>query len=89
MIEILSPEGAGHRPRGRLAPRLPDLDGVTVALHDNAKPGAVPLLAAIGTGLTARGARLRRWSKPHAARPTAHGPEMAATVRAAVFALGD
>jgi hypothetical protein len=88
-IEILSPEGPARAVRVRLAPRLSHLDGVTVALHDNAKPGAQSLLLAIGSGLAARGARLRRWGKTHAARPTTHAPEMARAVAAAVFALGD
>jgi hypothetical protein len=87
--EILSPEGPRRRVTGRLAPRVTRLDGLTVALHDNAKPGAETLLLAIGDGLAARGAHLRRWGKTHAARPTTHVPEMARAAEAAVFALGD
>jgi hypothetical protein len=88
-IEVLSPEGPERHVAGRLARRLPGLHGTTVALHDNAKPGAVQLLSAIGEGLVARGARLRRWGKTHAARPTPHVAEMSGAVDAAVFALGD
>jgi len=88
-IEILSPEGPDRTVKGRLAARLTGLDGVTVALHDNAKPGAETLLRAIGDGLAARGAHLRRWGKTHAARPTTHVAEMSRAARAAVFALGD
>lgn len=93
-IEILTPEGASRQlaaasPAARLAPRLPDLAGRQIALHDNAKPGSIELLTALGTGLQEAGARLRRWSKAHAARPSSHVAEMAATCAAAVFALGD
>lgn len=88
-IEILSPEGHRRSTTERLAPRATRLDGITVALHDNAKPGAETLLLAIGDGLAARGAQVRRWGKAHAARPTTHVPEMARAAGAAVFALGD
>lgn len=88
-IEVLSPEGRVRDTANVAAPRLPSLAGVAVALHDNAKPGALELLAAVGRGLEARGARLRSWHKPHAARPSHHLAAMAGQVRAAVFALGD
>lgn len=88
-IEILSPEGTDRRSEVAPAPRLTSLSGVLVAMHDNAKPGSLDLLAAVGTGLREHGARLGAWHKPHAARPSHHIAEMANTVDAAVFALGD
>lgn len=95
-IEILSPEGpvAGSglgagRPATPLAARPRDLAGRRIALHDNAKPGARDLLAAIGSGLSVAGATCRGWSKAHAARPSPHVADMAAAVQGAVFALGD
>ena len=88
-LEIMSPEGAERRSAVVSARRLATLSGVLVAMHDNAKPGALDLLDAVGGGLRQRGARLRAWHKPHAARPSHHIAEMADTVDAAVFALGD
>jgi hypothetical protein len=94
-LEILSPDGVGASTAAartasvQLAPRLPGLAGRQVALHDNAKPGSGELLSAIGRGLEASGAGLRRWSKAHAARPSPHVADMAPAVDAAVFALGD
>lgn len=88
-LEILSPEGAKRDSTVVPARRLDSLSGVLVAIHDNAKPGALDLLDAVGAGLREQGARLRAWHKPHAARPSHHIAEMADTVDAAVFALGD
>jgi hypothetical protein len=88
-IEILSPEGVERHTDDQLAPRPQRLDGVTVALHSNSKPGALGLLEAVGEALQVRGAQLRRWSKAHSARPSQHVAEMSVAARAAVFALGD
>jgi hypothetical protein len=86
---VLSPEGRGGAAEAPLAMGLRSIHDVVVALHDNGKPGAAVLLAGIAGELAARGAKCRRWSKPHAARPSHHIEEMAAKVDAAVVALGD
>lgn len=88
-IEVLSPEGAQPQAETGEAARIPSLNGALIGLHDNAKPGAVDLLSAIGDGLIRRGARTQSWSKAHAARPSSHIPELASAVAGAVFALGD
>ena len=88
-IEVLSPEGRPAPSAAGGTARLAGLNGVTIGLHDNAKPGAVELLTAIGSGLTGQGAQLRSWSKAHAARPSPHIAELSAHVAGAVFALGD
>lgn len=88
-IDVLSPEGAHGPSESGDTLRLPSLQDTVIALHDNAKPGAVDLLAAIGGGLVERGARTRSWSKAHAARPSQHIPELTGAVAGAVFALGD
>lgn len=88
-IEVLSPDGGHASPQTLEAARLADLRGVTIGLHDNAKPGAVELLSAIGGGLTRSGAQLRSWTKVHAARPSPHLAELTSVVGGAVFALGD
>lgn len=88
-LEIVSPEGDDRRSTVVPARRLDCLSGVLVAMHDNGKPGALELFDAVGGGLRQQGARSRAWHKPHAARPSHHLAEMADTVDAAVFALGD
>ncbi len=88
-IDVLSPEGPQGRTELGDTLRLSSLQDTAIALHDNAKPGAVDLLAAIGEGLVARGARTKSWSKAHAARPSSHIPDLTGAVAGAVFALGD
>ena len=88
-MRILSPEGHGGIAGARLAPGLESLNQSVIGLHHNSKPGAPALLAGIGEWLTSKGAGTRLWSKPHAARPSHHIEEMAATFDAAVVALGD
>lgn len=88
-IDVLSPEGGQGQSESGDTQRLSSVQGALIALHDNAKPGAVDLLAVIGRGLTERGARTRSWSKPHAARPSHHIAELSAAAAGAVFALGD
>ena len=88
-IDVLSPEGAQPHSETGDASRLSSLDGALIALHDNAKPGAVDLLSVIGDDLTRRGARTQSWSKAHAARPSPHIPELTSAAAGAVFALGD
>lgn len=88
-IDVLSPEGGQGPSETTEARPLPSLQGALIALHDNAKPGALDLLGAIGNGLTIRGARTRSWSKAHAARPSHHIPDVVSVAAGAVFALGD
>lgn len=88
-MRVVSPEGRGGNAETRPAPGLASLGGATIGLHHNNKPGAPALLAGIVQWLTSRGVETRMWSKPHAARPSHHIEEMAATVGAAVLALGD
>jgi hypothetical protein len=96
-IQILTPDGGSGRrvgdgvddAAGGLAARLADLAGRSIALHDNAKPGATGLLAPIGAALQQAGAQVRRWSKASAALPSPHIAEMSGEVEGAVFALGD
>lgn len=89
LIEVLSPEGGAPHTEALDAPRLPDVRGTLIGLHDNAKPGAAELLRAIGLGQIERGDQLRSWTKAHAARPSPHIIELGAPVRGAVFVLGD
>lgn len=87
---ILSPEGPDRAGAAGPAPahRLPGLTGRLIAIHDNSKPGATEILGPMADTLAGSGARIRRWSKAHAARPSPHIEEMATAVHAAVFALG-
>jgi hypothetical protein len=70
MTTLLDPTGErrpAERPR---APRLPSLDGKVVALLDISKPRGDVFLDRFAELITARGATVRRYTKPTFTKPT-------------------
>lgn len=69
MITLLDPTGerrAAERPR---APRLPAIAGKTIALLDISKPRGDVFLTRCAELITARGAIVKRYSKPTFTKP--------------------
>lgn len=53
-IRLVSPEGRVHVPRAPLAPAVPDLAGLRIAVLDNGKPNAARLMTEIAQRIAAR-----------------------------------
>ncbi len=53
-IRLVSPEGRVHVPRAPLAPAIPDLAGLRIAVLDNGKPNAARLMTEIAQRVAAR-----------------------------------
>ncbi|MBM3659661.1 MAG: hypothetical protein FJW95_09180 [Actinobacteria bacterium] len=53
-IRLVSPEGRVHEPRAPLAPAVPDLAGLRLAVLDNGKPHAGRLMTEIARRIAAR-----------------------------------
>jgi hypothetical protein len=68
-ITLLDPTGERHTVERPRAPRLPTLAGRTVALLDISKPRGDVFLNQLASLLTARGASVRRYTKPTFAKP--------------------
>ena len=73
------------------APRLASLDGAVVGLLDISKPRGDKFLDRIEEGLVARGATVKRFSKPTFAKPAPVDlrHEIATTCDAVIEALAD
>lgn len=68
-LVVLKPVPKSRFDAGRLAPRLPDLDGRTVGLLDDGHITAGEYLRGVGDILARRGAQVRYWRKPILSRP--------------------
>ena len=90
-LEILSPQGAATKVQIKCAKRLDTLEGKTVALHWNGKPGAEYLLAEIKDQLTAkyRNIKFVEWPKGTAWKDDVKQYMKKYPSDAAVLAVGD
>ena len=90
MVRLVDPTDPAVRAGKALAPPLPSLKGVRVALLDNAKHNADRLLACLGEALEREGARVFPVRKRVYSRPA--GEEVLAALaqaEAVVTAIGD
>ena len=67
-MEALNPLGLRTIAIGTFAPRLRSLQGRKVAVVDNSKPGAIPLLRGLRSVLEGAGCKVTETPKAHASR---------------------
>lgn len=89
-MRIVVPIGAQGQIRQELPQRPSSIEGLTIGLLDNNKPGATEILGGLGEALLEAGARevLHR-QKSHPAGPSPYIGELAERVHVAVSAVGD
>lgn len=88
LVDPTSEREPVHRPRAR---RLARIEGATIALLDITKPRGDIFLDGIASGLTARGATVRRFAKPTFTKPAPVDlrHEISTTCDAVIEALAD
>ena len=68
-VTVLDPTAEASPAQRSLNPRPANLDGLTVGLLDISKPRGDVFLDRIEEGLTAQGAKVRRYAKPTFTKP--------------------
>ncbi|MDE0834453.1 MAG: hypothetical protein OSA36_09185 [Acidimicrobiales bacterium] len=90
-VTVLDPTAEAIPAQRSLNPRPANLDGLTVGLLDISKPRGDVFLDRIEEGLTAQGAKVRRYAKPTFTKPAPVDlrHEIAAQCDAVIEALAD
>jgi hypothetical protein len=90
-VELVDPTGEREAVASRLSPRIPTLEGSTIAFLDISKPRGDVFLDRLEQLLRERGARVLRYRKPTYTKPApvALRQEIAVGSDAVVVALAD
>lgn len=90
MVRVINPVGTVASLDKALATRPGTIEGMTVALLDNNKPGATPLLHGIAEALKKEGVAESLYRrKSHPAGPSPYVADLAGRVQLAISAVGD